>query len=211
MGKKTPIYQLPYPEPGDDTRTWIYWQQLAEATEAALSGWSFATVAERDAAFPTPKAGMRGYVADHAGECLHNGTSWIWLPLGLIATGYDNTTREIPGGTTQLAVSTTFEVPSTKRTYRVVASQRCQSNDNVSGRYQVHLVPGTSPAMTNEIVIATKMNVGAQETFNLENTAQAKSVGKNTAAGYITTYAQTMHIGDWAYALLHVYDVGAID
>lgn len=36
--KTTPVYQLPYPESGDHTRTWEYWQALAEKVEAALSG-----------------------------------------------------------------------------------------------------------------------------------------------------------------------------
>lgn len=35
--KNTPIYGWPYPEPGDHTRTWEYWQNLATAIDNTLS------------------------------------------------------------------------------------------------------------------------------------------------------------------------------
>ncbi len=36
--KTTPIYALPYPESQDHTRTWEYWQALADRLEAVLPG-----------------------------------------------------------------------------------------------------------------------------------------------------------------------------
>lgn len=38
MTKATANYGFPYPEPGDHTRTWEYWQALAEAIDAKLAG-----------------------------------------------------------------------------------------------------------------------------------------------------------------------------
>lgn len=35
--KTTPILNIPYPEPGDNTRTWEYWQAQAERIEAILT------------------------------------------------------------------------------------------------------------------------------------------------------------------------------
>ena len=36
--KSTPAYQLPYPEPADNTETWEYWQQLAAKLDSVLGG-----------------------------------------------------------------------------------------------------------------------------------------------------------------------------
>lgn len=30
MPQETPNYQLPYPEPGDPSTTWVYWENLAK-------------------------------------------------------------------------------------------------------------------------------------------------------------------------------------
>lgn len=58
MGATTPILGLPYPEPDDDTRTWRYWQDLAESVESVINAPGLAAFMPAGINLPQPGVGV---------------------------------------------------------------------------------------------------------------------------------------------------------
>jgi hypothetical protein len=89
--KTTPNLAIPYPEPGDSTRTWEYWQGMAERIDAIFNGGFAAKAGSIVVGDPTAAA------AQYLGATNLQGSD-VWLGRMQLATGGVDTIQLLKNG-----------------------------------------------------------------------------------------------------------------
>lgn len=99
---------IPYPDSSGSTRLWEHFQALAVGVDNAIGDPTgiphvYASAAARDAAIPTPSAGMHAFTVDTTEDWVYDGSAWkhascyyVTSPTAMIRLG----SRYLAWGTT---------------------------------------------------------------------------------------------------------------